>query len=142
MLEAARNALSGFKNKPYLIAVTALTSMDDEELFLTGCTHGVEERVLLLARLAAQSGLDGVVCSPLEIKSIKQALNPGFITVTPGVRLEGGLKHDQVRVATPAGVVQAGGDYLVVGRPITKAADPGQAVLTIFNEMGVSHDKR
>jgi orotidine-5'-phosphate decarboxylase len=140
MLTAAREVLAGLNKKPILLAVTALTSMDNSDLQETGCLHNTEERVILLARLAAESGLDGVVCSPLEISIVKKSVSESFITVTPGVRPGGNDLNDQARVATPAEVTGNGGDYLVVGRPISRAVDPEAATLAILNEMGVQSE--
>ena len=136
MLLAAREAIEGLPQKPLLIAVTLLTSLGDHDLPETGLSGSMTENVLLLARLAAQSGFDGVVCSPLEIGAVKTAVSQSFITVTPGVRPGGAENFDQQRVAAPAEVMAAGGDYLVVGRPITGAADPLLAASKIITEMG------
>jgi len=137
MLLAARRAVEGLRQRPLLIAVTLLTSIGDPDLSETGLSGSTTENVILLTRLAAQCGFDGVVCSPLEIAAVKAAVSKSFITVTPGVRPEGAEKNDQLRVATPADVVAAGGDYLVVGRPITGAVDPFVAAGRIIAEMGV-----
>jgi orotidine-5'-phosphate decarboxylase len=137
MLTAAREAIANLDKKPILLAVTALTSMDNSDLYETGCSHNTDERVALLAKLAAESGLDGVVCSPLEINIVKNNVSKLFITVTPGVRPENEDANDQVRVASPSEVVRAGGDYLVVGRPITRSDDPGKTTMAILREMGV-----
>lgn len=135
MLEAARRALYGIKNRPLLVAVTVLTSMDEREMAETGCNPPVTARVERLARLSAECGLDGVVCSPLEIEPVKAAIGQSFLTVTPGIRPGGEALHDQVRVATPAGVIRSGGDYLVVGRPVTGAEDPVATARAILHEM-------
>jgi len=136
MLLAAREAVEGLRQKPLLIAVTVLTSIGDSDLSETGLSGRITENVLLLARLAAQCGFDGVVCSPLEIAAVKTAVSQSFITVTPGVRPIDTGSFDQQRVATPAEVMAAAGDYLVVGRPITGAADPLLAAGKIIAEMG------
>ena len=138
MMAAAREALDKFDNRPILLAVTVLTSMSRQSLIETGCTDKVVERVCLLSGLARECGLDGVICSPLEIGAVKMATSQAFLTVTPGVRPAGAVIDDQTRVATPAEVVEAGGDYLVVGRPITRAADPLRAAEMIIAEMGSS----
>jgi len=138
MMAAAREALEKFDNRPILLAVTVLTSMSRQSLIETGCTDNVVERVCLLSGLARECGLDGVICSPLEIGAVKMATSQDFLTVTPGVRPAGDVIDDQARVATPAEVVEAGGDYLVVGRPITRAADPLRAAEMIIAEMGGS----
>ena len=136
MLLAAREAIAGLHNRPLLIAVTVLTSISDHDLRETGSAGSTLENVVLMSRLAAQCGFDGVVCSPLEIAAVKSAVSESFITVTPGVRQFGALKNDQQRVATPLAVIAAGGDYLVVGRPITTAVDPVLAARKILAEMG------
>lgn len=138
MMAAAREALDKFDNRPILLAVTVLTSMSRQSLIETGCTDNEVERVCLLSGLARECGLDGVICSPLEIGAVKMATSQAFLTVTPGVRPAGAVIDDQARVATPAEVVEAGGDYLVVGRPITRAADPLRAAEMIIAEMGGS----
>ena len=114
--------------RPLLIAVTQLTSTDqtalERELLIE---RPMEDVVLSYARLAAASGLDGVVCSPLEAGRVHEACGAGFLTVTPGVRFAEGDSGDQKRVATPARARELGSDYIVVGRPITRAADPLEA---------------
>jgi orotidine-5'-phosphate decarboxylase len=137
MMMAAREAIEGFDKRPILLAVTVLTSMSERHLLETGCPGSAEEKVNLLASLAAECGLDGVVCSPLEIASVKKVVSEKFITVTPGIRPAGEKVDDQSRVAAPADVARAGGDYLVVGRPITRAQDPVAATRAILAEMGV-----
>jgi orotidine-5'-phosphate decarboxylase len=136
MLLAAREAVTALRKRPLLIAVTVLTSINDHDLCDTGSAGSVLENTVLMARLAAQCGFDGVVCSPLEIAAVKGAVSESFITVTPGVRSLGALKNDQQRVSTPSDVIAAGGDYLVIGRPITAAADPVSAARKILGEMG------
>jgi orotidine-5'-phosphate decarboxylase len=137
MLLAAREAVAGLRNRPLLIAVTVLTSISDQDLRETGSASSTLENVNLMASLAAQCGFDGVVCSPLEVAAVKAAVSETFITVTPGVRPFGAQKNDQQRVATPSAVIGAGGDYLVVGRPITTAVDPVLAARKILAEMRV-----
>ncbi|MGR8918063.1 MAG: orotidine-5'-phosphate decarboxylase [Gammaproteobacteria bacterium] len=134
MLEAAAAALAGHAERPRLIAVTVLTSLDDDQLVETGVTDGAAAQVTRLARLASDCGLDGVVCSPLEIAPLRAALPAGFDLVTPGVRPAGSATDDQVRVATPGAALAAGASYLVVGRPITRAADPAAALAAINDE--------
>ena len=141
MMTAAREALEGLEKRPILLAVTVLTSMSGQNLIETGCSGNMVGRVCLLSGLAGECGLDGVICSPLEISAVKKAMSSKFLTVTPGVRSAGEAKGDQTRVATPAEVVRAGGDYLVVGRPITKAADPFQAAGMIIAEMGAVNER-
>ena len=111
--------------RPMLIAVTQLTSTDQErmerELLIE---RPIEEVVLQYAQNAAEAGLDGVVCSPLEAGMVKQACGAEFLTVTPGVRFADGDMGDQVRVTTPARAREIGSDFIVVGRPVTAASDP------------------
>lgn len=126
MMEAALDGLSSAASpRPLLIAVTQLTSTDEarmrSELLID---RPLEEVVSSYARLARASGLDGVVCSPFEAGSIHRLCGPDFLAVTPGVRFEGGEKGDQARIATPAAAAELGSDFIVVGRPVTRAADP------------------
>ena len=126
MMEAALRGLTRDDGtRPLLIAVTQLTSTDEtamrEELLIE---KPLNEVVLAYAENAKDAGLDGVVCSPLEAGAVHGRCGNGFLTVTPGVRFAEGDKGDQKRVATPALARELGADYIVVGRPITKAADP------------------
>ena len=132
MMQAAREALAVESSPPRLIAVTVLTSMGAEDLREIG--HNEEPGLLVerLARLAAASGLDGVVCSAQEAQRLRQACGPDFCLVTPGIRLPDSAQDDQKRVVTPQMAITSGADYLVVGRPITKASDP-LAVLDRIN---------
>lgn len=136
-MRAAREAVeaAGGENRSLVIAVTVLTSLDAAALGAIGVGGEVQEQVVRLARLAQDSGMDGVVASPLEIEAIRAACGPDFLIVTPGVRLAGGATHDQARVATPAAAVKAGADYLVLGRAITGAADPKAAAAAIAAEI-------
>ena len=136
MMRAAAAAASEFSPAPLVMAVTVLTSLDNKDLTETGCSDTTGSQVLRFSRLAANCGLDGVVCSAHEIRDIKNALFPRFITVTPGIRPAGSGQDDQVRTALPSTVTSQGGDYLVVGRPITAAADPLQTAGCILSEMG------
>lgn len=124
MMQAAQQALQSFENPPKLIAVTVLTSMDKAQLSGTGVSADPDQQVLHLARLTADSGLDGVVCSAQEAGLLRKALGDDFLLVTPGIRPEGSDQGDQSRVMTPAQARDAGVSYVVVGRPITQAADP------------------
>lgn len=121
--------------RPRLLAVTILTSSTQETLKAVGIEHPVEEMVVRLAKLAKESGMDGVVASPLEIEAIRAACGPDFLIVTPGVRPSFAAVDDQKRIMTPAEAVKAGADYLVIGRPIAKAADPIQAAELIVGEI-------
>ena len=129
MMEAAIKGLTREDgSRPLLIAVTQLTSTDQErmekEILID---RPPEEVVMEYARNADRAGLDGVVCSPLEAGLVHEAVGQGFLTVTPGVRFEDSEKGDQSRVTTPARAKELGSDYIVVGRPITQAADPLEA---------------
>ncbi|MHB0986573.1 MAG: orotidine-5'-phosphate decarboxylase [Sulfuricella sp.] len=137
MMEAAREALEGAAKRPRLIAVTVLTSMGPGDLKELGLPGDPRETVLRLARLAHASGLDGVVCSAREAAPLRQELGAGFCLVTPGIRPAFAAQDDQVRIVTPAEAIRLGSDYLVIGRPITKAADPLQALKRINLEIGV-----
>jgi orotidine-5'-phosphate decarboxylase len=129
---AARTGLA----RPRVVAVTVLTSVDYLTLSEIGITANPLECVLRLAKLAANSGMDGVVASALEAKALRSSLtNPGLLIVTPGVRPAGGPLDDQKRVTTPAVALRAGADYLVIGRPITGAKDPLAAAQTILAEL-------
>lgn len=133
MLEAARDAVAGAKRPPRLIAVTVLTSMGAKDMQEVGIAGEPAAAALRLARLAQASGLDGVVCSAQEAALLKRECGPDFCLVTPGIRLAGGANDDQQRVTTPATAIAAGADYLVIGRPVTQAADP-VAVLESINQ--------
>ena len=138
MLEAAREAISVSADSPLLIAVTVLTSMDEQDLFSIGCTKTPEEQALLLASLAKNAGLDGVVCSAKEAEQMKQAYGQNFKLVTPGIRPAGAAIGDQKRVMTPAEAISVGSDFLVIGRPITQAEKPQQALEQILQSIGYS----
>ena len=121
--------------RPLLIAVTQLTSTDQERMDRELLIHApIDEVVLHYARNARDAGLDGVVCSPLEAGMIHDACSPHFLTVTPGIRFTDSKADDQVRVTTPAHAKQLGSDYIVVGRPITKSADPAAAYRRCMEE--------
>lgn len=121
--------------RPRLLGVTVLTSLEDADLAAIGMSGPLKERVVQLALLGAQAGLDGVVASPHEISSIKTACGPDFLVVSPGIRPAGAGHQDQKRVLTPAGAITAGADYLVIGRPITRSSDPVAAVEMIAGEI-------
>jgi orotidine-5'-phosphate decarboxylase len=119
----AHCASSGIK-KPLLIGVTVLTSIDRLALTKIGVSDSIDGEVVRLAKLARDSGLDGLVSSPLETRQVRREVGPGMVLITPGVRLQGEGMDDQKRVATPSEAMKAGADFLVVGRPLTKASDP------------------
>lgn len=136
MLCAAREAANTVENPPLLIGVTVLTSIDETTLNTDLRVPGTaSEQVEHLARLAQSSALDGVVASPLELGVIRAACGPDFVTVIPGIRPAGAATQDQARIATPASAVAAGADYLVIGRPITRAEDPARAAEAIAAEI-------
>ena len=135
MMEAAVAALAGLSDKPLLIGVTVLTSMSDADLVELGYDETAAQRVQRLAALAANSGLDGVVCSALEAQALREARGDAFRLVTPGIRLAGDAAGDQRRVVTPADAVALGSDYLVIGRSITAAADPLAALHRVHAEL-------
>jgi len=137
MMAAAREAIEAAINQPLLIGVTILTSHSDDELAELGIQGNAGDNVLRLARLAMESGLDGVVCSPREAPILRKEF-PESVLVTPGVRLEGSQGDDQRRTMTPVEAVAAGSSYLVIGRPITQALDPLQALLYIRSTLGLT----
>lgn len=134
MMQAARDALQG-PDVPKLVAVTVLTSMADTDLGEVGVNEGTAAAVPRLASLAKDCGLDGVVCSALEASTIRAACGPAFCLVTPGIRPSAASSDDQQRIATPQGAIANGAHYLVVGRPITRAADPLAALQRINDEV-------
>ncbi len=138
MLEGAREAIAQSAQRPRLIAVTMLTSMAQEDLVDIGIAATTAEMVLRLATLARDSGLDGVVCSAQEAALLRKHCGDAFCLVTPGIRPAQASLDDQSRVMTPLAALQAGSSYLVIGRPITRAADPLQALLDINREVEVS----
>jgi len=130
-----RAAVEGRAGSPLkLLAVTVLTSFDQEDLRDLGYPCSVSELVNLRVRNAVDAGVDGIVCSPLEVAAVR-SLAPCAVLVTPGVRSAGAGKGDQKRVATPAEAVRAGADYLVIGRQITRAPDPRKEALNILAEI-------
>lgn len=131
MMTAALDALVHYENKPLLIAVTILTSLSEADLLEIGLQGTPEEAVKRLATLAQSSGLDGVVCSPMEAAMLRRSCGQDFTLVTPGVRPAGSDQDDQTRIMTPEKAVISGSDYLVIGRPITQAADPAAALESI-----------
>jgi orotidine-5'-phosphate decarboxylase len=137
MMEAARHALSA-EDAPLLIAVTLLTSSGPRELEALGIEQTPAEMVQRLAGLAAQADLDGVVCSAQEARLLSQQRGNDFILVTPGIRLAGAVADDQTRVMTPIQAIAEGAHYLVIGRPVTQAADPILTLRTIISDISDS----
>jgi orotidine-5'-phosphate decarboxylase len=133
MLEAGVAALPAMGAR--LLAITILTSHDDQTLGEIGVASPVPSSVLSLARLARAAGVDGVVASPHETALIREACGSNFLIVTPGIRPSGAARGDQARPATPGAAVKAGADYIVVGRPITEASDPAAAARAIVREI-------
>ncbi len=136
MMRKAAEAVKGLLERPLILGVTILTSMDQRAIGEVGIGKGIEEEVLSLATMAKESGLDGVVASPHETSAIREKSGKDFIIVTPGVRPEWAAAGDQKRIATPGEAIKAGADYIVVGRPIVEADDPAEAVRKIIEEMG------
>ena len=134
MLDAAKKALDGYKNPPLLIGVTLLTSLSEESLIDIGLTS-LPEQVLRLASLAKEVGLNGVVCAPSDITSIKNKFGKEFLTVTPGIRPSKSNLNDQRRVATPSEAIKSGSDFIVIGRPITESKNPCSALERIHKEI-------
>lgn len=135
MMRAAREAVAGKEVRPALLGVTILTSMDAQTMEGVGIAGTPSSRALSLARLAKEAGLDGVVASAHEVAAIREACGPEFLIVVPGIRPTSAAVNDQSRVATPAEAIRAGASYLVVGRPITGAADPRAATDAIRAEI-------
>ena len=120
-----------------LLGVTLLTSLDQQAITQIGFNQSLESHVLRLAELAHSAGLDGIVCSPLELSAIKTRFKNDLITVVPGIRPEGSVKGDQSRTMTPAQAQERGADYIVVGRPITEAEKPAEAAKKILGQLAV-----
>lgn len=137
MMEASANALQKLDHKTLLIAVTVLTSMDQSDLIEVGIDLTPEQHVKRLATLAQSSGMDGVVCSAQESSMLSSALGKDFVLVTPGIRPAGSEQGDQKRIMTPNQAMEAGSHYLVMGRPITQAADPIAVLTQVNRDLGV-----
>ncbi len=139
MAKAAEAALAEAekvgKAKPLLLGVTVLTSLKDRELQEVGCASAVGEQVLRLAGLAVSAGLDGIVCSPHEIESIRKEFGRNFLVVTPGIRPAWAAAQDQKRIMSPAEALRLGADFLVIGRPITASLSPPEALRRIVAEL-------
>jgi len=138
MMRAAATAASEAgrgRRRMKLIGVTVLTSLDDGDLAATGQRGTASEQAQRLALLARDSGLDGVVCSPHEVAALRAACGTSFLLVVPGIRPSGAAAADQKRVLGPRAALDAGADYLVIGRPITEAADPAAAARAIAAEL-------
>ena len=138
MLEAAQGVLSSVPHPPQLLAVTVLTSMDASQVSAIGVDRSPAEQVAVLAKMGLAAGIRGFVCSPQEVATLRALTGPEGTLVIPGIRPAGGAVGDQKRVATPADALRAGASYLVVGRPITQAADPAKAAQAILQEMAAA----
>lgn len=135
MRAATDTAAKAGAQRPKLLGVTVLTSLDGKDLEAVGQDKNTAVHVMRLAKLAQSSGLDGVICSPEEVKALRQALSPDFILMVPGIRPVWAATGDQKRVMTPREAIDAGATYLVIGRPITGAADPVDAAKRILAEI-------
>ena len=131
MMEAAREAVDSASTQPILIGVTLLTSMDQTTFEQIGLSGKMSDTVIRLAKMAKSSGLDGVVCSAQEASALRENLGEAFQLITPGIRPAGSDVGDQHRIMTPKQAIEAGSHYLVIGRPITAASDPMQALADI-----------
>jgi orotidine-5'-phosphate decarboxylase len=131
MMEAAREAVDSASTQPILIGVTLLTSMDQTTFEQIGLSGNMSDTVIRLAKMAKNSGLDGVVCSAQEASALRENLGEAFQLITPGIRPAGSDVGDQHRIMTPKQAIEAGSHYLVIGRPITAASDPMQALTDI-----------
>lgn len=132
---AVRPGAQPLLERPAMLAITVLTSMDQGTLDQIGVTRPIDEQVASLASLAKESGMDGVVCSPLEAAAMREALGPEAFIVTPGVRPAWSATGDQSRIATPAAAIEAGASHIVVGRPITQAEYPIEAFDAVLGEL-------
>jgi orotidine-5'-phosphate decarboxylase len=135
MMAAAREAIDKSSSRPLLIGVTILTSMGQEDIAEVGLSGTPADNVNRLALLANDTALDGVVCSPKEVEMLRQSVSSDFKLVTPGIRPAWAEKGDQTRITTPADAIRLGSDYLVIGRPVTAATDPLDALLRIEAEL-------
>jgi len=138
MLTAAAGRLAGLRERPLLVAVTILTSLGQDDIAEIGYGGTPAENVLRLAALAEDSGIDGVVCSPLEVEPLRDERGGSFLLVTPGVRPAGAALDDQKRIMTPGDAIRAGSSYLVIGRPITAASDPVSSLEAINAEVSAA----
>lgn len=129
MLHAAREAIDNVKGrKPLLLAVTVLTSLNQDDLELIGVSNNINDQILNLCKITKEEKIDGIVCSPLDLPYIKSVFEKDLLYVTPGVRTNTGTNADQKRVCTPTQAIENGSDYLVIGRPITESNNPIEAL--------------
>ena len=134
MMEAVREEMNKLTNPPLVLAVTILTSLGEEDIREVGFDRTIPEQIAKLAKLAKDSGMDGVVASPLEIELIRETCGKDFKILTPGIRPAFAAANDQKRIATPAEALRKGADFLVIGRPITAAENRREAFLKILEE--------
>lgn len=142
MMNAAREAIDSAPRRPNLIAVTVLTSMAEPDLREVGIDASPLVEAMKLAELAAECGLDGVVCSAHEAAAIRDRLGSGFLRITPGIRLPEDGAGDQKRVMTPQLAIESGASYLVIGRSVTRAADPLAVLARIIREIAVAEAQK
>ncbi len=135
MMEAAANAIANHKLKPHLIAVTVLTSLSQQDLIEIGINDSPATHAIKLAKLAQDSGINGIVCSAQEASSMRKQFTDDFLLVTPGIRTKNNKSDDQQRIMTPLNAINAGADYLVIGRPITQSDNPMGTLLTINSDI-------
>lgn len=135
MIKAAAETARSHERPAKILAVTVLTALDESDLAETGQRGPVQEQVLRLAALAAGAGADGIVCSPRELPLLRKELGPDILLVVPGIRPAGSAALDQKRTMTPVEAVNSGANYLVIGRPVTGAADPAGAAGNILKSL-------
>lgn len=135
MMKAGKDGIENSNFSPKLIGVTLLTSHDQDSLAEIGLYGSINEQILRLAKNVKISGLDGIVCSAIDIENIKKTLPNNFIYITPGIRLEHSLKDDQKRITTPKEAIKSGSNILIIGRPITKSNNPEETLLSIYNQI-------
>jgi orotidine-5'-phosphate decarboxylase len=135
MMKAGKEGIENSNFAPKLIGVTLLTSHDQDSLAEIGLYGSINEQILRLAKNVKISGLDGIVCSAIDIENIKKTLPNNFIYITPGIRLEHSLKDDQKRIMTPQEAIKSGSNILIIGRPITKSNNPEETLLSIYNQI-------
>lgn len=135
MMQSAQAAISQHPQKPLLIAVTVLTSMSQSALNQVGVAADLQDQVISLAKLTQTAGLDGVVCSAQETQALRAELGSSFCLVTPGIRPANAAKDDQTRIVTPQDAITNGSSYLVIGRPITQANNPAEALANIHQSI-------
>jgi orotidine-5'-phosphate decarboxylase len=138
MLAAAREAAAGIATAPQLLAVTVLTSMDQAQVTAIGVPRSPQDQVALLAKMGLEAGIEGFVCSPQEVATLRTLTGPAGVLVIPGIRPTGSDQGDQQRIATPAQALREGASYLVIGRPITQASDPAKAAGAILGEISIA----